>query len=240
MNYRFDCPNMTHHTPIEDMLEMNEIRVWDRFIRIFHWGLVVAFSIAYLSAEEENIWHIYSGYAVLGLLFMRLLWGIIGSKYARFTDFLYSPKTVSIYLKSLIERKPVHYVGHNPLAGWMVVALLLCLLVVTVSGLKVYAIEEGRGPLAQSNSEFSLVSNAYASKPHEGRHEEDEKHELNKAVKGQHEEDGAEEFWEEIHEASTYFMLFLIGLHIAGVIISSLLHKENLIKAMITGTKRGR
>lgn len=227
MNCCFLYPIMMHHTPIEDMLEMNEIRVWDRFIRIFHWSLVVAFSIAYLSAEEENIWHIYSGYAVLGLVSMRLLWGIIGSKYARFTDFLYSPKTVSIYLKSLIERKPVHYVGHNPLAGWMVVALLLCLLVVTVSGLKVYAIEEGRGPLAQVNSEFSLISNAYASKPHEARHEEDD----------EHEEDGAEEFWEEIHEDSTNIMLLLIGLHIAGVLISSLLHKENLVKAMITGTK---
>lgn len=227
MNYRFVRPIMAHLTPIEEMLEMNEIRVWDLFIRIFHWGLVVAFSIAYLSAEEENIWHIYSGYAVLGLVLMRLLWGIIGGKYARFTDFLYAPGTVSIYLKSLSERKPVHYVGHNPLAGWMVVALLLCLLVVTVSGLKVYAIEEGRGPLAQSNSEFSLVSNAYASKPHGDRHEKDEKHEAN----------GAEEFWEEIHEVSTYVMLFLIGLHITGVIISSLLHRENLVKAMITGKK---
>ena len=169
---------------------MNEIRVWDPFIRVFHWSLVVAFSIAYLSGEDESLLHIYSGYIVLGLVAFRLLWGIIGTRYARFTNFIYSPGEVVRYLKSIIERKPLHYVGHNPAAGWMIVALLLCLLVVTVSGLKVYAIEEGLGPLAQSNTEFELISNSYAdwNEDNEGEDEdEDDGHEF-KGSKHEHQE----------------------------------------------------
>ncbi len=205
---------------------MSKIHVWDPLIRIFHWSLVIAFTIGYLSGDEESLLHIYSGYTVLGLVIFRLLWGMIGTKYARFTNFIYSPSTVFCYLKNLIEGQPSHYIGHNPAAGWMIIALLLCLIVVTVSGLKVYAIEEGLGPLAKSNSELVIISKAYADRD-EDEDEEDENHG----------ENGAEEFWEEIHEASSNFMLFLIFLHIASVAVSSYLHKENLVKAMITGTK---
>ena len=116
----------------------NEIRVWDPLVRIFHWGLVLAFTVAYLSADEASSLHVYSGYTVLGLISFRVLWGLIGTRYARFSNFVHSPGTVIQYLRSLITGKPKHYVGHNPAAGWMVIAMLLTLFVVTVSGLKVY------------------------------------------------------------------------------------------------------
>ena len=196
----------------------NEIKVWDIFVRVFHWSLVIAFIIAYLTSEEENIWHIYSGYIVLGLITFRILWGFIGSKYARFSDFIYSPKTVFQYIKELAAKNPKHYLGHNPAGGWMVILLLISLFLVTISGLKVYAIEEGKGPLADS-SDISIISKVYAN-----GHEE--------------EEDEKEEFWEEIHEITTNITLVLIALHILGVIVASKLHKENLIKAMITGKKK--
>lgn len=202
----------------------NEIRVWDPLVRLFHWGLVVAFTIAYLSGDEENSLHVYSGYAVLGLISFRVLWGFIGTRYARFSQFVTSPGTVIQYLKDLLARKPKHYTGHNPAGGWMVLALLLTLFVVTVSGLKVYAIEEGLGPLAAEAPALTLISPAYA---------DDDEHD-----DGEHEkEEAAEEFWEEIHEASSNFMLLLIFLHIAGVIVSSRLHDENVVKAMFSGKK---
>ncbi len=203
----------------------NTIKVWDIFIRIFHWSLVASFFIAYLTAEEENLWHIYSGYTVLGLIIFRAIWGFIGSKYARFSSFLYSPAEAIQYLKELMKKKPTHYVGHNPAGAYMIFALLLSLFVVTLSGLKLYAIEEGLGPFAEITSEFSIIDNVYADED-----ERDDGYEK--------ENEQEEEFWEEIHEASTNFTLFLIFLHISGVIVASRLHHENLIKAMITGKKK--
>lgn len=209
----------------------NEIRVWDPMVRIFHWSLALSFFVSYLTAEEENDLHIYAGYTVLGLIIFRLLWGVIGSKHARFRDFLYSPKELVVYLKSLLTNNPKHYMGHNPAGGWMIIALLISLFVVTISGLKVYAIEEGLGPLANVNTELSIINNSYASRDDE---DEDDEEEYNDHERNEQEED----FWEEIHEASTNFTLFLIFFHIAGVIVTSKLHHENLIKSMITGKKQ--
>lgn len=206
------------------MEQNNEIKVWDILIRIFHWSLIIAFFIAYFTGEEENNWHIYSGYTVLGLISFRVIWGFIGTKHARFSDFIYSPQTVFQYLKSLVMKHPKYYLGHNPGGGWMVILLLVSLFVVTISGLKVYAIEEGKGPLADS-SEIVLISESYASA---GEYEYEEKEE----------QEDEEDFWEEIHEGATNFTLALIFLHIIGVIASSKLHNENLIKAMITGKKK--
>lgn len=203
----------------------NEIRVWDPLVRLFHWSLVLAFTIAYLSGDEENSLHIYSGYAVLGLISFRVLWGLIGTRYARFSNFVSSPGTVIQYLKDLLARKPKHYTGHNPAGGWMILALLVTLIVVTVSGLKVYAIEEGLGPLAAEAPALTLISSAYAD---DDEHDDNDEHDKDEA---------AEEFWEEIHEASSNFMLLLIFLHVAGVIVSSRLHDEQLVKAMFTGKK---
>lgn len=219
----------------------NEKRVWDPLVRIFHWGLVISFTLAYLSGEEENALHIYSGYVVLGLISFRIFWGFLGTTHARFRDFIYAPKAVFNYLKGLKSGHPPHYTGHNPAGGWMVILMLICLSVVSYTGLKVYAIEEGSGPLAATTLETSLVHISHAD---DDNHEEYEKHKGRGSYEVDDDEDRhsgneheSEEFWEELHEASSNFMLFLILLHITGVIISSRLHRENLVKAMITGRK---
>jgi len=201
------------------------VRVWDILVRLFHWSLVISFTIAYFTSEQESPWHIYSGYTVAGLVLFRLIWGFIGTRYARFNQFIYSPAKVIEYAQGLIRRHPPYYAGHNPAGGWMIVALLIGLTVITITGLKLYAIEAGRGPLASGNGvEFSLVQNAYADR---------DEH----AGKEKHEKPG-EEFWEEFHEIATNLTLLLIFLHLAGVVLSSRLHGENLVKAMITGNKR--
>ncbi|MGB5426335.1 MAG: cytochrome b/b6 domain-containing protein [Gammaproteobacteria bacterium] len=215
---------------IEGKKMSKEIRVWDPLVRLFHWSLVLSFSIAYLSGEEESNLHIYAGYVVLGLIAFRVLWGLVGTRYARFSDFVTSPATVMRYLKGLLARKPQHYPGHNPAGGWMVIAMLVCLFIVSVSGLKVYAIEEGLGPLAADTPALTLISPALADDDDDHRdHENNEKR--------HHEDEAAEEFWEELHEVSSNIMLLLIFLHIGGVIVASRLHDEHLVKAMITGKK---
>jgi cytochrome b len=211
----------------------NQVRVWDPLFRLFHWSLVLTFFISYFTGDDENQLHIYAGYAVLGLIIFRLIWGIIGSKHARFSDFLASPGKVIEYLKSLVSGKPKHYLGHNPAGGWMVIVLLISLYVTTISGLKLYAVEEGKGPLAGVSTDVVLISSAYADK------DEDEK-EHGEGYEEHNGKDGEREgydFWEEIHEVSSNFTLFLIFLHVAGVVVSSKLHNENLVKAMISGNK---
>lgn len=210
------------------------VRVWDLGVRIFHWSLVVLFVVAYFTADEENIMHIYSGYAVLALIVFRVVWGFVGSRYARFSDFVYSPRTVIQYLRGIVAGNPEHYLGHNPLGGWMTVALLAALVVVTVTGLKIYALEEGRGPLAGSHQTL-MIDNVYA----------DEDENENEGYEGRNQghdngKDAEEEMWEALHEISTDITLFLIFLHILGVVVSSRLHGENLVKAMVTGYKEGK
>lgn len=218
----------------------NTVKVWDILIRIFHWLLVAAFVIAYFTAEEENVWHIYSGYTVLGLIIFRIVWGLVGGQYARFSNFIYSPSAVFNYLKTLASKNPTHYLGHNPAGGWMIMALLVSLFAVTLSGLKLYAIEEGRGPLASTNMHLHLIKNAYAEE-NEQEDDDDDSREADDGDKSSGEKASNEQdenVWEEIHELSTNITLLLIVLHIIGVLVASRVHGENLIKAMITGKKK--
>jgi cytochrome b len=206
-------------------MSQNTIKVWDPFIRIFHWSLVIFFTIAFLTGEEAESLHVYAGYVVIGLVIFRILWGFIGPEHARFTDFVFGPAKVIQYLKSLASGSPQRYIGHNPAGGYMVVVLMLAtLLLVTFTGLKAYA-AEGHGPLA-ANTEISVISFAKAK-------EGDRKG--NGAVESGKNKGDA--YWEDIHEAASNFMLGLIVLHILGVVVYSRLHKENLVKAMITGEK---
>lgn len=183
----------------------SEIKVWDPLVRLFHWALVAAFTIAYLTEDELKNLHIWAGYTVLGLVSFRVLWGLIGTRHARFGDFVYRPSVVVAYLKDILSAHPRRYLGHNPAGGAMVIVLLLSLLLTTVSGMAVFGVEDQAGPLAGWTSGMG--------------HD-------------------AEEAFEEVHEFFANFALFLVVLHIAGVIVGSIQHHENLPRAMITGRKR--
>ena len=211
-----------------------QVYVWDKFVRVFHWTLLILFITSYVTGEQEHWLHSYSGYVIFTLVSFRVVWGLVGSQYARFANFIYSPSTVLAYLKSMIKGSPKRYLGHNPAGGAMVIALLLALFMTTLSGMKLYAIEEGKGPFSLDYG-TSLVSKVHAdSDDYAYKHEEFEKEEYHEDEN--HEE--AEEFWEDVHEAAINLMLFLIVLHVLGVLISSAQHKELLIKSMFNGFKK--
>ncbi|MBI3901831.1 MAG: cytochrome b/b6 domain-containing protein [Nitrosomonadales bacterium] len=172
---------------------MEKILVWDIPTRIGHWLLVTAFAVSYLSGDSETwrLVHVTAGFAVGGVLAFRLFWGMAGTRYARFSSFLFSPREVFSYLRGLLQGKPGHWVGHNPAGSYAIYALLLLGLAVVGSGWAVYA-------------------------------------------------DVGGDWLEEVHDTLSYVMLGVVGIHVAGVAVSSRLHHENLVRSMITGYKNGR
>ena len=174
-------------------IKTKPIRVWDLPTRLFHWSLVASFAIAFVTAESEK-WrdiHVVAGYTLAGLIAFRLLWGFVGGSYSRFVEFLPTPQKLVAYIKSLMNGKPRHYVGHNP-AGAVAIFLLV-----------------GFGAVA--------AASGWATYQDMGGH-----------------------FMEELHEAAANGMMAIVVIHIAGVIVSSWLHGENLVLAMITGCKKMR
>lgn len=186
------------------MSSNNQVKVWDPMVRIFHWTLVVAFLTAFLTEDEFLNLHVYAGYTVMGLLLFRLLWGFVGTRHARFSDFVRPPSVALTYLKELISFQAKDYLGHNPAGGLMIIALMISLLVTSISGLAIYGVE-GFGPLAEWFYHYGVWN---------------------------------DKWMEEIHEFFANFTLLLIVLHLAGVFLGSLLHGENLVRAMFTGVKR--
>lgn len=204
------------------------VTVWDPLVRLFHWTLAVAFFVAYLTEDELLTLHVWAGYAVGGIVVLRFIWGFIGPRHARFSDFVFRPLTVWSYMIDLLLFRGKRYLGHSPAGGAMVLALLAGLAATVWSGLETYAIEENAGPLAAVaiSPDLSVSGIRLAS-----REREEDEHER--------EENGGSEFWEEAHEVLADFTLFLVILHIAGVALASVVHKENLSRSMIDGKKRG-
>ena len=126
----------------------NTVRVWDPLVRVFHWTLATAFLTAYLVEDDWLGLHVLAGYTVLALVLFRLVWGVIGTRHARFSDFVCSPAGTLAYLKDMIAFRARRYTGHNPAGGAMVIALLISLTATVVTGLALYGYAEFSGPLA--------------------------------------------------------------------------------------------
>ena len=171
---------------------MKNILVWDWPVRLGHWLMVGGFILAWLTSESETwrLVHAFSGSVVIAVALFRLPWGFIGSRYARFVDFIRGPGSVADYLRSLIRLDPDHHTGHNPAGGW---AIMLLLGLGIATGLVGWAMYNELGG----------------------------------------------EWLEDLHEGLAATMLTVVFIHVAGVISGSLLHGENLVRAMITGHKQG-
>ncbi|MDP1606478.1 MAG: cytochrome b/b6 domain-containing protein [Rhodocyclaceae bacterium] len=172
---------------------MNKIRVWDWPVRIGHWLLVGAFALAWITGESEEwrLVHAFAGGTVVGVVLFRLLWGVFGTRHARFSSFVRGPGAVLDYVSGLFRREESQYAGHNAAGGWAILALLSLGLLAGASGWLVY-------------------------------------------------QDIGGEWLEEVHEALASGMLAVALLHVGGVVVSSLAHRENLVQAMFTGLKQGR
>ncbi len=169
------------------------ILVWDVPVRVFHWLAVLSFGGAYLTAESERwrLLHVTLGYTLAGLVAFRLVWGLVGTRHARFASFVRGPAAVARYLRALVRGDAEHHTGHNPAGALAIVAMLLLSLGVVGSGWAIY-------------------------------------------------NDVGGEWLEKTHELVANLMLAVVGVHVMGVVLSSWLHNENLVRSMVTGRKIGR
>jgi len=163
------------------------VKVWDALVRISHWTLVACVAAAWFTRQHLHEW---VGYAALSIVALRIVWGFIGSRYARFRQFIRSPSCTLAYARAVATHREPRYLGHNPLGGWMIAALLATV-----------ALAGGTGWLATSDRYWGV------------------------------------EWVEELHEACADALLILVALHLAGVVVSSVRHRENLVHAMLTGRK---
>jgi cytochrome b len=175
---------------VEETAAEETVRVWDPLVRIFHWSLVVLFTAAWLTGDEIDWLHEWLGYSIVGLIAIRVVWGFVGTRHARFSDFVRGPAKVVSHLAEMTRFRAKRYLGHNPAGGAMFIALLAMLATTTGTG---------------------ILMTAVYPKVH---------------------------WLEEVHEVAANLTLILVGLHIAGVALASFEHRENLVKAMITGRKR--
>ena len=199
--------------------------VWDPVVRFGHWALVAAFAVAYLSAEEEaggpDPLHVWGGDVAGVLVVLRVVWGFVGPRHARFSDFVRSPIVALAYFRDLLYSRARRYVGHSPAGGAMVIALLVCLAATVATGLIAYG-EEGKGPLA-----VVMVTDANAN----GNEAE---HRALAKTGGEQSESAIGE----LHGLMANITVALVAAHIFGVAVASVVHNENLVLAMITGRKR--
>jgi cytochrome b len=136
------------------------VKVWDLPVRLFHWSLVLLVVVSFATGKIGGNWlewHLKSGYCILALVLFRIVWGLMGSQTARFSDFVHGPKRVLGYARSLLGGTTPFHAGHNPMGGLMIVLMLILLLVQAVTGLFVDDEIATRGPLADKVSD-TLVS----------------------------------------------------------------------------------
>jgi cytochrome b len=132
--------------PPQDLIP-STVKAWDPLIRVFHWSLVACFLVTYATEEDSMSLHTWAGYGVAVLIGFRLLWGLVGTRNARFLSFVKSPQRVKQHLCDMLSLRPAHYLGHNPVAAVMVIALLVSLALAAFTGMMLIA-GDGQGPLA--------------------------------------------------------------------------------------------
>jgi cytochrome b len=183
---------------------MKTVKVWDPFVRLFHWSLAAFVLASFLTSDRDALvpLHVRIGLAIVLLVLARIAWGALGPRPARFSSFVRGPRATFGYARAMLRGRPPAHLSHNPLGGAMVVTMVIVLLAVAATGALVYAGPEFDGPLT------GVLSRREA-----------------KAMK-------------EVHEVLSGGLVVLVVVHVAGVLVSSALERQNLVAGMITGWKR--
>lgn len=199
--------------------------LWDPLVRISHWGIALVVLSNYALNKEGGWTHIMLGWVGLSLLLLRLIWGVVGSREARFSSFPLDPMGALRHVVSLVKGRPRHYASHNPAGAMMVYALWATLAVVTFTGL---VMTDFRTPMAQAQVEDVVANGDWSTLVTD---------EGEDAGEGEDDDgDGAEGMIKEAHEVAANLMLFLALLHVAGVFVEGRAMRRNLVAPMLLGS----
>jgi cytochrome b len=198
---------------------MGTVRVWDPLVRIGHMVLMLGFAIAYVTEGTPAWLHEWAGYAVGATVATRIVWGFVGPANARFASFVVHPAVALTYLRRLLTFRAPRHLGHSPAGGIMVVALLASLAATTMSGVAYLGVSRNRGPLAPWLGAEAAALEAQAARQGERKFRRPGR------------------WLKEIHEGAADITLLLVIAHVGGVVLASVVHRENLPRAMLTGRK---
>ena len=192
--------------------------LWDRIVRISHWGIVIVILANEAFTKGGSPVHVWFGWAGLGLLVLRMAWGIIGNPEARFSAFPPNPFAALTHIKQLFVGKPRSYASHNPAGAIMAYALWACIAFMVATGLTM----SGPNPFAVAERQAIVDSGDWSQ--------------LAKTTDaGEDGEDEADGWVKEAHEIVANLILLLVALHIGGVIVESVIMRHNLVPAMLLG-----
>lgn len=137
---------------------IKKILIWDLPTRVFHWCLVLCFAGAILTQDSEKyrLFHVTFGYTMMGLVVFRLLWGLIGTRYSRFSSFVFGFSSIKGYLFSLLKNRPLHYLGHNPLGSLAIYLILTVILGISATGYCIFN-DLGANWLSEAHEIFANV-----------------------------------------------------------------------------------
>jgi len=195
------------------------VQVWDHLVRIGHAVLILGFAIAFVTEGEPAWLHEWAGYAVAAMDAVRVVWGFVGPRNARFASFVTGPAAALTYLRRLLAFRAPRHLGHSPAGGIMVVALLVALATTTATGIAYLGVSRNRGPLAPVLGAEAAAIQAAAT------------------ARGETKVRRPGRWLKQIHEAAANVTLLLVIAHVGGVVLASVVHRENLPRAMIDGRK---
>lgn len=202
------------------MTDQPRTRRWDPLVKITHWGIAAVVLWNALIVGEGSVAHIYAGYVLAGLLALRLLWGVIGTRAARFSAFPPSPARALAHIRAIRAGEHERHVSHNPLGALMAYAIWGTVAVIVASGIAM----AGAPPAIEPGTSAAQLMYSEAGE-HEGA--EDEEHEGGEAG----------EVFEEVHEVAVNLLYVLILLHISGVAFETARSGRRTILAMLPGGK---
>jgi len=198
--------------------------LWDPLVRLTHWTIAASVIVNGLISDPGKALHVWVGWATLGILAVRLIWGLIGPTEARFSSFLPDPRAAVMHVIDLVKGiRPRDYPSHNPAGALMVYALWASLAIVIATGL---IMTDASSPMQVAAEQAAVEAGDWSLLAHNALNVDNEAYNAIKQTAGF------------VHEVIANLLMFLAALHVVGVFVEGRVMRRNLVKPMLLGDKK--